>query len=275
MPVLEPIVVTSGIDWLVDHVRKRINDPKAIHTFEIQENAGSATGAAAGEIFLTQNMPISSGFERELRIGRWYYTEKDTIAETSGVRGYVFNVASGSYYVPSGATAATSGDTVKLSYAWNEEQPYRFSDDELKNFLQAAVTEVQQGYYDFSFVASGIGSAWSLAPEPGANNLGSYVFAMYTVYLIKKKLEEEGFQNRLVVRDNNVAIDLAKGLGELTKSSKELFLSFKDIVRALKINGQESAFSRVDTYSTKPPAVKTGPWGETWQSNYRSDDQFF
>lgn len=271
MPVLQPISISSGVDWLVGHIRDRINDQKYVHTFEIQENAGLATGAESGWVYQTKNMPIATDLEHKLRVDRWIYTEVDTIGDAVGLRAYIWSETSGTYHIPTGAIQPASGERVKLSYAWYEEQPYKFTDNELKGFLQAAITEVQEVYYDFDYNMAGVGASLDIVPNPGATDIGSYMFAMYTVYLIKKRLEEEGFDNRLVVRDMNVSIDLSRGLGELTKSSRELYETFKGHIKTLKFAGQEAAFARIDTYSSRPPDVDN----YKWETNYVQDDQYF
>jgi hypothetical protein len=274
VPYLEPIQVSSGVDWLIDHIRQRISDPKYVYTAEIMEDAGTASGVP-NEVFYTRNMPIASGFPTYMRVGRWFYEEVSSVADAQGKRAYVFSAESGSFMIPDGAILATSGDHVKLSYTWKEEQQYKFTDDELKNFLQAAVVEVQNGYYDFNYTTSGVGASFGMSPEPASTDLASYVFAMYTVYLIKKRLEEEGFENRLAVRDANISIDLSRGLGELVRSSTILYDRFKEVIRELKTKGQEAAFARIDTYSTRPPDAGTGPWSEKWRSAYSEDINFF
>lgn len=244
-------VATSGIDFLVGVVRYRINDLEYSDITVVDEDGGSSAGENQ-ETFYTDNLPISSGFGTEMRIGRWFYTAYDTALECSGNRGYVFSQTTGSFFLPSGATPATSGDRVKLSYTWLSKQPNKFTDKEIQLYLGDAVSVVNGNYYNFghSFVAEN--GTFSIAPAPGAGELATYVYAMYATYLMKKQLESEGLSDRIFVRDINITIDTTKGLSDLSKNSKELLTQFESIMNTCRVDGQAAAMARIDTYSTKP-----------------------
>lgn len=265
-----PYTTTSGIDFIVEILRQRIADTKTVYTDVAQEDAGTATGAVAGEFFYTDNMPILSGADTHLRVGRWYYDKVDTDYEVTGLRAYTFNVASGAFHIPTGATAATSGDRVKLSYTWIEEQETRFRDEDLKFYIGDAVTIVNSVYYNFghTFVADTVTGMY-ISPTPTASDFASYLYALYAAILIREEIEAESVGDRIYVRDINITIDTSKGLGDLSKSVKELRAKFDALLRTFLVDGQEAAFSRIDTYSTKA-LTGTYEYAEYYDENTES-----
>lgn len=264
---LEPVPVTSGIDWLVSLLRMAIADPKTSVNQVTWENSGLTSFGVIDETFYTTYLPIVSGADTYMRIGRWFYEEKDSIAGTFGIRGYTFNVESGAFFVPENAILGTSGDTIYLSYSWEEEQNYTYTDSELKLYIQDAVAEINNGYYDFGYTTSGAGSNFDLSPKPGINDVASYIYVKYATYSIKKRQEAEGFDNRIYVRDLNVTIDTAKGLGDLSKSADTLMGEIKDIIQTIQVDGQTGAMARIDTYSTYVAWDAEDNYAHRWVDN--------
>ena len=260
--------VTTGMQFLADLVRYRISDLKSIVNQVTQEDVGASSGSLP-ETFYTDNLPIASGFSTYMRIGRWLYTQVDTDVAAAGIRGYVFSTVSGSYRIPTGATAATSGDRVKVSYSWTEEQPYQFRDSEIYLYLGDAITTVNNQFYDFGESFSTDGTNFFISPSVGVSSPSAYIYAMYASYLIKKQLESEGLGDRIYVRDLNITIDTSKGLNELSKTSKDLYGNVMDLIKACRINGQTTVFDRIDTYSTLPVA------DAYYESNYSKDENYF
>lgn len=258
---------TSGLDFVLEILRDRISDKKYSYTTVVRENAGLASGVS-NEIFFTNNMPIPSGFSTALRAGRWYYTEYSSDAETASKRGYIFSVASGSFRIPSVAIAAESGAAISLSYTWLEEQPYKFSDEQLKLYIADSISTVNNVYYDFGyqFISNGLSDMY-ISPDINSSDLAPYIYAKYCSYLIKKELEAEGFADRIYLRDINITIDTSKGLGDLTKSAQGLLDEFKSIISELRSSGVEAAFARIDTYSTERI-----PIDYNYQHNFISDE---
>ena len=263
-------LLSSGVDFLIGVLRYRIADPKTIVTPVIREQNDSISNGIVPETFYTKNMPIATGYTTVLRIDRWKYDEVNTVVEASGLRAYIFNETSGSFYIPSGAIPGTSGNIIKLSYSWVDEQECKFTDTELRLYIQDAVTTVNGSYYNFSHTVSGFGDTFDIVPSPGYGEISSYLYIMYATYLIRKQLESEGFDNRIFVRDLNVTIDTSKGLGDLTKSSDILMGDFKNILNTFMLRGQESAFSLIDTYSTYNKYDST----YEYEHNYIKDSDF-
>lgn len=261
-------IATTGMDFLANLVRYRISDLKTIVTNVVQEDVGSSSGSVP-ETFYTTNLPIASGFDTKLRAGRWLYSAVANEAASNGVRGYVFNTTSGSFLIPSVATPATSGDRIKLTYSWEEEQPYQFRDSEIYLYLGDAITVINSQYYDFGHSFSTDGTNYFISPTIGASDVSAYIYSMYGSYMIKKQLESEGFGDRIYVRDLNITIDTSKGLNELAKSSKELYANVMEVLDICRINGQTEAFAAIDTYSTLP--VSDG----YYDTNYTKSDEFF
>lgn len=243
---------TNGVDFVVELLRHRISDLKYTHTNVVGEDAGSSVGSP-NEVFYTANMPVVSGFDANMRIGRWHYGLSPSSASAQGERKFVLILESGGFLVPTGAIAQLSGERVKLSYTWLEEQPYKFSDMELKIYLAGAIKTVNEVYYDFGFLASIVNNTdISISPTVYATDLAPHIYAMYASYLIKKELEAEGFGDRIYVRDINITIDTSKGLGDLQKSSEKLLNDFANIILELRVKGQEATCSKIDTYSNFP-----------------------
>lgn len=240
----------EGIDFLASLLRQRIQDPKYVYKDEVGEFAGNATGSLP-ETFETANLPILEGADRHLRVGRWKYTEFDTEGECAGERGYTFSVPSGIYRIPTGATAPEAGDPVTISYTWISEQETSFRDQDLKLYIADAVNVVNDIYYDFghSVVGETINDL-EINPLPQIDEVSSYLYVMYSTILIQKEIEAGSYSDRIYVRDINITIDTSKGLGDLGRSIRELERRFEDVLNTFQIRGQESAFSKIDTYST-------------------------
>jgi hypothetical protein len=241
---------TSGISYVVSLLRHRISDPKTVYTNVVDEDAGTAAGSV-NEVFLTDNMPVVSGYETELRADRWNYVACATVEAAANIRGYIFSNASGSFLIPNGATLPTAGDRIKLSYTWRERQPYRFNDTELKLYLGDAISTVNNVYYNFgyTFVNSGVNNL-DISPVIKAEDLAPHIYAKYASYLIKKELEAEGFGDRIYVKDINITIDTSKGLADLQKSAKDLLDDFKNIIIELRQGDIAKVACKIDTYNT-------------------------
>lgn len=240
---------TSGLDLLVQILRYRISDQKCVYTTVVQEDIGTASGIA-DEIFYSLNMPITSGSDTHLRCGRWYYTKKDTAGSCAGLRAYTFNVESGAFVIPNGAIYAETGSRVTIGYTWEEEQEYKFRDKELQLYIGDAINAVNNDY-DFGFRFSINGDTYSVSPTPTYNDFASHIYPQYASILIKRQLESEGFGDRIYLRDLNITIDTSKGIGDLSKSLKDLDSQYQNTIKDLMFKGQEAAFCRIDTYSTK------------------------
>lgn len=261
-------IYTSGSDFLVDTVRYRIADPKYLVTNVVNENVGVASGVD-NEVFYTLNMPVASGFDTHLRVGRWHLQEYNTAEDAQDKRGYLFSIESGSYLIPTGAVKAEVGASVKASYSWIEEQTFKFSDREINSYLCDAISTVNEFYYDFGYTFSYDGTTFNLSPNITNNDFAAYMYAQYASYLIKKQLESEGFGDRIYVRDINITIDTTKGLQDLQKSAKTLLDKFEKNINTLKLKGQEAAFQRISLYSVD----YTGDLYS--QYNFVKDSMFF
>jgi hypothetical protein len=215
-------------------------------------------------------MPVASGFDTHLRVGRWHYDEYSNVLDAAGKRGYIFSIESGSYMIPTGAVLAETGSRIKLSYSYIEEQTYKFSDREIKMYLCDAITTVNNCFYNFGHTFVYDGNSFVLSANITNQDLSPYLYAQYAAYNIKKQLESEGLNDRIYVRDINITIDTSKGLGDLQKSSSELYKNFKGMINMLNLKGQEAAFCRIDVYSTERYDN-----GESYDASYSKDEDFF
>lgn len=226
------------VDWLMELLRMQIVDQKHKTVRVVGEDTDEVSNGVMNEMYYTDNLPIASGTNTYMRIGRWAYQEVDSAAAAAGLRAYVFNVDSGSFYIPEGAIYGEDQSKVKIGYSWLEEQSYKFTDAILKYYIQNAIVIINNNYHDFSYAAA------------ETNNIANYIYVKYAVYLIKKQMEVEGFNNRIYVRDLNVTIDTVKGLSELEKSSQELIKEINMIITEFKTKKQVVVTETLDTYST-------------------------
>lgn len=240
---------TSGLDLLVQILRYRISDLKASYSTVTAEDVGTANGNS-NEVFYTTNMPVASGFETYLRVGRWFYTKKETELECAGARSYVFHLESGAFRIPAGATLAESGSRVRVGYTWEEEQEYKFSDKELKLYIGDAITAVNSDCnFGYTFISTG---NFDVSPMVEFNSIAAHAYPLYASILIKRQLESEGFGDRIYVKDLNITIDTSKGLGDLSKSTRELESKYSNLINDCRLSDQLSAVQNIDTYSTYP-----------------------
>lgn len=271
----EPIPTHTGVDWLIDLLRVQIADQKYKVTQVVQEDTGIVSSGVMDEMFYTDNLPIVDDTDTYMRIGRWLYQEVDSAAAAAGLRAYVFNVDSGCYHIPEGAIYGEDQGRVKVGYSWIDEQTYKFSDTELKYYVQDSTVTINDSYYNFGHTVVGAGASLDISPAPAYDEIASYIYVKYATYLIKKQLEAEGFDNRIYVRDLNVTIDTTKGLGELAKSSRELIKEIEAIINELRLKGQVAAFTILDTYSTYVENDSATQWAAKYDSNWKDDKDFY
>ena len=240
---------TSGLDLLVQILRYRISDLKIAYTTVTAEDVRTASGTS-NEIFYTANMPVASGFDTYLRAGRWFFAKKNTELECNGIRAYVFNLESGAFIVPAGAIVAEAGSRVRVGYTWEEEQEYKFSDKELKLYIGDAITAVNLDCdFGYTFISTG---EFNVTPTVEFNTAAAHIYPLYASILLKRQLESEGFGDRIYVKDLNITIDTSKGLGDLSKSTKDLESKYQNFINDCRMSDQLAAVQSIDTYSTYP-----------------------
>lgn len=226
------------VDWLIELLRMQIADQKYKTVQVVREDTGVVSNGQANEMYYTSNLPVASGTDTYMRIGRWVYQEVDSVQAALGLRAYFFNAGLGLFYIPEGAIYGEDQSRVRIGYSWLEEQACKFTDTVLRYYIQDAIVMVNSDYHDFSYTTTEV------------DNIASYVYVKYAVYLIKKQMEAEGFDNRIYIRDLNVAINTSKGLGELAKSSQILMEEIDVIITKLRTKEQVVAPEILDTYST-------------------------
>lgn len=248
---------SSGSTGIIDIIRRTLGDPKTREVHEINDPMGRASGESQ-ETFFTTYSPISSNSPVNLRMEgtvgypankkrMWVYTYCATESACNGIRGYVWSETSGAFRIPSNAIMPASGDVAYGTYNWDEEQNYIFTDDEIGLFIRDAVPIIE-GKYPKGYSASGVGADMAISPSP--TRFSETLFVLQTIYLMKFRLLEEGFSDRMYIREIDLTVDTTKGIRETRQSLDTLNDYIDALIKKAKVTGQESAFARIDTYST-------------------------
>jgi hypothetical protein len=260
------------VEAIIEDIRFQINDYKTVQANVVGETP--ATGKAAPqdttyhwletatgknhEEFLTKNMPVTSGCSVVLRTGRWQYSFGGTFPDDyadNGTREFFMDWNRGIFIIPSGAIPTISGDKVKLSYSWDEEQEYRFPDLEVKKWIPVGDSYMRQKI-TLPYSIEGRGNTLSLDPVP--SGIYSAVLTLATSYFMRKRLEEEGLQDGIFVRDGDIAFDTTKTLVHRGKSLKEVKLDLNSIIDDIQMGDLGSAGTKIDIYSTRDWGYPTG-----------------
>lgn len=233
-------------DSIVSGLRRAIGDEKTKDISVVNEVMAVTTGEIFGTYY-TLNMPVVSGEDVHLRVGRWYYSKVSSEAAANGIRGFTFNVPSGAFTIPNGAIGPGSGVQVLGSYTHRLEQEYEYRDSELYEYVRDGL-ELFQDMYDFNLDGTGIGTGYAISPDP--TNFQSIVIMLSAKYLVKKDREDHGFVDSIYIRENDIAIDTTKGLKTQTDSSKDLLIHLQSIANRLHIRDNALAGELIDTYSS-------------------------
>lgn len=254
------------INDLVKQIRFHVNDYTVLSSNIVDELPATGklnphdsinywNSAATGidyEEFLTKGMPLVSGNKMLIRGGRWAYTDKgewpgDTDYTGEG-RVFLKDYARGMIIVPSGATPIVSGEKVKMTYSWWEDQEYRFSDTEIKTWIPDGDSYIREKVaLPYKLESTGNNLAFSVFPS----GLYFSLLALSTSYFIRRRLEEEGFQDGIFVKDGDTAFDTTKTLVHRGKTLKEVKGDIDSIIMDVKMADLITAGIKLDTYSTR------------------------
>lgn len=250
---------------LIEQVRFQINDQTSIQINAVEEkpSTGKLTPQASadfwletatgtdGEEFISQHMPLISGSTGVLRGGRWSYRHLGQFPndyDASTTREFLIDYNKGAFVIPSGAPALTSGDKVKLSYSWSQEQEYRFPDTELDKWVTVGDHYIRDKLA-LSYTISGYGPNLTMHPVPSGVEFSLLVLS--TSYFLRRRLEEEQLQDGIFVKEGETAFDTTKTLVHRGRSLKQVKDDLDDIIKDVILKDLESAGQKIDIYSTK------------------------
>jgi hypothetical protein len=256
-----------ALDDILQQVRYHVNDYKVQISNVVDETPArgknspfastdywntTATGKNYEE-FLTKSMPLVSGLDTKLKGGRWLYTNSgnyrwpDPYSPYSG-RVFQIDYNRGVFVVPSGATPVPSGEKILLSYSFLESREYRFSDDELKSWISVGDSYIRNKV-NLPYSIYGRESDLSLNPVP--SGLYADLLALSASYFIRKRLQEEGIQEGISVRDGETAFSTTQTLSHRTRGLEELKKDLDSIILDIKMGDLSGAGARIFTYGTR------------------------
>ena len=235
-----------SVEQIVSGLRENIGDHKTRFIPVVREGLGVASGTSP-ETFYTLNMPVISGEDVNLRVGRWLFTKVSSVAAANGLRAYTFSFDNGSYTVPIGATTAISGDAVYGSYTYLGEQEYTYRDSELYEYVHEGTNYVQS-MRDLSILVAGVGTGLTLTPTPTEQQ--AFLIKLAAKYLLSKDREELGLAEAIMIKELDITIDTTRGIGNRIQSSKELNAALIAIIDRLNMGDTAGAGALIDTYST-------------------------
>jgi hypothetical protein len=262
------------IDELIEQIRQHISDYKYAEATVVDESPaeGKLTAHAATnywnsfstgkdhEEFLTKGMPLVSGSKVLMRGGRWAYSNWGTYPDNyddnwGSERVFLVDWYRGTLVVPSGAVPIVSGEKVKLTYSWWEDREYRFSDLEVKTWINDGDSMIRQRLsLPYTITGRGADLAFDTVPE------GIYfsLLALASSYFIRRRLEEEGFQDGIFVKDGDTAFDTTKTLVHRGRSLRDVKADVEAIIMDIKMGELAEAGIKLDTYSTRDRAWPGG-----------------
>jgi hypothetical protein len=255
-----------SIDELIEQIRAHINDYQFVPSPIVDELPGEAKDTPHGaanqwnsfstgldhEEFLTRNMPLVSGAKTVLRGGRWAYDfvgqYPDNYTGAHSGKQFLVDYYRGLFMIPSGATPVPSGEKMALSYSWWEDREYRFSDNEVRNWVTDGDSFLRQRItLPYTITGRGAGLSFDTVPS------GIYfsLLALTTSYFMRRRLQEEGIQDGIFIKDGDTAFDTTKTLVHRGKQLDQVKTDIDAIIMDIKMGELSVAGYRIDSYSTQ------------------------
>ena len=256
---------------MVEAIRSYINDYKMKASAVVDESPGEGKDApfasvnkwntfATGidhEEFLTQNMPLVSGGKARLKGGRWAYDFAGEFPDDyvgfghTDKKEFLIDYYRGVFVVPSGAVPVVSGEKVLLSYSWWEDIEYRFSDNETRNWIVEGDSYLRKRLA-LPYTIEGRGSGLTFDPLVPSGVYFS-LLALTTSYFMRRRLQEEGLQDGIFIRDGDTAFDTTKTLVHRGRQLDQVKRDIDAIVVNIQLEELDAAGIRIDSYSTRDP----------------------
>lgn len=276
--------MSAVTDRIASNIRKVINDEKTQATNVVKEAVSSSyivnddiQGAAGvsrtGESYMTQNMPIVTGASAIFRGGRWQYKVFTGSDEgPDGTRWIKWLESSGTFHLPTGQDSTTfsvpvgASDTVYLSYSWTEELPYELSDTQINEFIRDGTEQISSKHPGWEYTTSGALSSALFNISPSPPQAVEFLIALQSTVLARIRLEQQGYNDGIYVRDGDITIDTTKTLGSQLKSIQALQNTIDQMVADMIIADTRGV--RIDNYSTKDlDHYDIGYYQEIWSSD--------
>ena len=260
-----------SIDELVEQIRQHINDYKFTPAPVVNELPGegkdephpldgnnqwnSFSTGVVHEEFLSKNMPLVSGAKALLRGGRWAYVfggewpDNYSHGNHSG-KEFLIDYYQGLFLIPSGATPIPSGEKVLLSYSWWEDREYRFSDNEVNNWMIDGDSYLRERLsLPYNITGRGAGLTFDTVPS----GVHFSLLALTTSYFLRRRLQEEGIQDGIFIKDGDTSFDTTKTLVHRGKQLTDVKKDIDAIIMDLRMGELATAGQRIDSYSTRDP----------------------
>lgn len=255
---------------LVSTVRRNIGDPTTQTVREVREIVGISTGVDNGQ-FQANSPPVISGSTIVFRGGRYRYVPISNYSDkVADKRQFWFDYSIGVAYVPSGCTPVPSGQQVKLSYSWQDEQEYFYSDDDIWLFSKDAIEAVDALGFKHNYVFSG-GTYATSSITPNLVGIDGQIVMVQTALLILEKDQRSHLSSAVVIREADMSFDNTRGVTMRIKTISDLQDKLNEILKTLLTRKQISQVARIDVYSTKDFGLSG--MGEHYESGEYSDPE--
>ena len=253
---------------LVSEIRAQIADARIVEIQAVDEAAansklnpldvnnywGATSTGKNYEEFLTKNVPLVSGCEVNLKGSRWDYVSSGNWGRTGNTfnnqRVFFIDYNNGMFVLPSGAIPIASGETVKLTYSWYENQEYEFTDNDLKSWVLDGDMFLRNRL-EPPYVLGGRGETLSLTPVP--SGIWFNLLALSTSYAIRRRKQEVALDEAIVVREGTTYLDLSKSLPHRGKNIEEVKNDLEGVIKYIQLGELSSAGVRLNLYNSKEP----------------------
>lgn len=253
---------------LVSTVRRHIGDPTIKTVREVREIVGLAVGID-NEQFQALNPPVISGCTIVFRGGKYKYRSLALWGDkVTDARQFWFDYDTGVAFVPSGCQPVTSGDQVKLSYAWTDEQEYFYSEDEIWFFCKDAAEAVNAIGFKHNYVFSGE-TYVAATITPNLTGIDGQIMMVQASLLMLEKDQRTHLNSAVVIREADMSFDNTRGVSLRIKTISDLQDKLNEILKTLMTRKQLGQVARVDIYSTKD--LDTTMIGQFYETNDYSD----
>jgi hypothetical protein len=186
-----------------------------------------------------------------LRGGRWRYNFlEDPSEHIDDMREFWFDYATGTATVPSGCTPVTSGEKVKMSYTWRDEQEYFYPDDEIWLFVKDAADEVDAMGISHGCVLSGDGYEDAVITGSLVGTDGLVVMLQAALTILEKD-QRQHLTSAVVIREADMSYDNTRGVTLRISTIAELRNKIREMLKGALIADQHGGMGRIDVYSTR------------------------
>ena len=248
------------MSFMVDEIRRLINDTKFTWTHIVREELGTANGANLEERFEVDYLPMA-GYDYFLWVDRYPYEPIATSGHlVTGRRQYIPDIPNGRFVI----SHCNDSGTVYANYIWGTPRQYKFSDHELKLYMKDSIAEVNNLIDGSDIATTGYGSSLQFSESPTSIQ-ARLIILLSSIYALKA-LQETMSLNAIYVKDGQTSIDTTKSLGSRKESIRDLESRINALVENQVMIQQLDEVCRLDTYSTSTETgglISVGTYMET------------